>query len=382
MAYTTNDLADIAPVILKEGQVALRENAIAARLMLFDVKKEVAQKGSTINVEIPSAIPSQEVDVTSVNTPTVLAPTIVPVTLDQWYEAPFEMSDKDIGDVKEGTIPMAVTEAIKSLSNNVDDSLLALYKDIYGIYGTAGTTPSAVSDVTQPRMILNKQLAPLGGRALLLDPETEAEFLELDTFTNLDKTGETAALKEGSLGKKFGFDIHMDQNMPYHTKGTLAAQTSIASKAIVAVGAETMTLDDSAGGTLTGTMVKGDSFTFANDTTTYVCSATATAATAEIVITFQPPLVTATANGTVVTMVASHAINLAFNSQAFCFASRPLQVANGLGSIILTDIDPISGIALRLEISRDARLKKTIWSYDILWGVKTIRPEFACRLIG
>jgi hypothetical protein len=382
MGYTINDLAAVAPILLREGIVALRENAIMIRQCQFDVSDEAAKKGATINVELPNAIPAQEVNVSSANSPTALAPTVVPVTLDNWWEAKFSMSDKDMTEVEGGLLPISASEAVKSLANKVDISALALYKDIYGQNGVAKTTPDAVADITGSRKVLNSQLAPLGDRTMLLDVEAEAKFLGLDTFIAFDKVGDTVALREGSLGRKFGFDLHMDQNMPTHTKGTLAvSQDDIAAKAIYAIGIKEVVLDRSAGaGTLTGTLVKGDLIKFAGDAQSYVVTALATAATNEITVNIEPGLKVATTDGAVVTLTDTHTINLGFHRQAFCFVSRPLVVADGLGSIIEAIVDPISGLTLRIEITREN--KQITWSYDILWGIKTIRRELAMRLLG
>jgi hypothetical protein len=382
MAYTANTLSAIAPILLREGLVALRENAIMVRQCQFDVSEEAAKKGATINVDLPNAIPAQEVAVAAANTPTPLVPTVVPVTLDFWWESRFSMSDKDITEVEMGILPATASEAVKSLANKVDISALGLYKDVYGQAGVAATTPDAVADLTGSRKVLNSQLAALSDRTMLLDVEAEAKFLALDTFISFEKVGNTEALREGSLGRKFGFDIHMDQNVLLHTKGTLAvSQDDIAAKAIYAIGIKEVTLDRSAGaGTLTGTLVKGDLIKFAGDAQSYVVTALATAATNEIVIAIDPGLKVATADGTVVTLTGTHTVNLGFQRQAFCFVSRPLAVADGLGSIIESIVDPISGLTLRIEITREN--KQIIWSYDILWGVKTIRPELAMRLLG
>lgn len=380
MAYTANTLSAIAPILLREGLVALRENAIMVRQCQFDVSEEAAKKGATINVDLPNAIPAQEVAVAAANTPTPLIPTVVPVTLDFWWEARFSMSDKDITEVEMGILPATASEAVKSLANKVDISCLGLYKDIYGQAGVAATTPDAVADLTGSRKVLNSQLAALSDRTMLLDVEAEAKFLALDTFISFEKVGNTEALREGSLGRKFGFDIHMDQNALLHTKGTLAADNDIAAKAIYAIGTTAITLDDSGGAGLTGTLVEGDLIKFATSTQSHVVTALATAAADEIVIAIDPGLKVATADGTVVTLTGTHTVNLGFQRQAFCFVSRPLVVADGLGSIIESIVDPISGLTLRIEITREN--KQIIWSYDILWGVKTIRPELAMRLLG
>src|SRR4051812_46998356 len=87
------------------------------------------QKGSTIDVPIPSAITVQ--DVTPSNTPPSTAdvqPTSTPITLSSWKEAPFYMTDKDMLEAMEGTIPMQASEAIKAIANQVNSDILALYK--------------------------------------------------------------------------------------------------------------------------------------------------------------------------------------------------------------------------------------------------------------
>jgi hypothetical protein len=43
-------------------------------------------------------------------------------------------------------------------------------------------------------------------------------------------------------------------------------------------------------------------------------------------------------------------------------------------------VDPISGIALRLEVSRQN--KQTLFEFDILGGAAVIRPELACKIAG
>src|SRR4051812_16384975 len=96
-------------------------------------------KGSTIDVPTPPVVAVQ--DVTPSNTPPATAditPGKVQVQLNQWKEAPFYLTDKDMLEAMNGTIPMTAAAAVKSLANQVDQDLLSCYKDFYSFAGVPG----------------------------------------------------------------------------------------------------------------------------------------------------------------------------------------------------------------------------------------------------
>jgi len=79
----------------------------------------------------------------------------------------------------------------------------------------------------------------------------------------------------------------------------------------------------------------------------------------------------------------THVVNLAFHKDAFAYATRPLAASSmdmALGSRIVTIQDPVTGVVLRLEVSRQH--KQVVWEFDILWGAKLVRPELAVRIAG
>ena len=124
----------------------------------------------------------------------------------------------------------------------------------------------------------------------------------------------------------------------------------------------------------------GDIFTVAGDTVSHVV----TAAAGGTSITFTPGLGAAVVNNAAITFTASAAAftrNLLFHRDAFAFASRPLE--DGMmvgGDNVMSNVDPISGLSLRVEVSRE--FKQTRVSYDILYGGALVRPELASLILG
>ena len=379
----TNTLTAIHPKILAQGLMALRENCVAPRLVNSDYSSDAAQKGTTIDVPIPAAVAVTDVAPANISPDIAgVTPTSVQVPLDKWKDASFFLSDKDIKEVEANVVPMQVSEAIKAIANQVNTDIYANYVSFYGVAGDTADSPfnatDGTKDATTARKVLNKQLAPLTDRRMVLDPEAEALALDLRAFQDQSWRGDASGIIQGTLNRKFGFDFFMDQLIPTHTAGAFTTGSPITDGAAT-IGDTSSTWDDTA---LVGSVKKGDIFTVAGDSQTYVVTADATAAANSITVAFYPGAKVAWADGAAVTLTASHVVNLAFHRDAIAFATRPLEDLNepGLGSIIQSAVDPISGLSLRLELTREHKRLK--WSFDILYGSKTVRPELGARLIG
>lgn len=375
----SNTLTNVIPQMLAQGLLALRQYAVMPRYINRAYESMAGEKGSTIDVPVSSAISAVAVAPSYVAPDDAgVSPTKVSIALDQWYEAPFFLTDKEMVEAMNGTIPLQAQEAIKALANNIDSAILALYKNVYGFAGVAGTTPFA-TDLTEfldARAVLNNQLAPLDPRFVALNADAEANALGLRAFQDAAFRGDTGGISDGQIGRKLGSLWFVDQNIPTHTAGTASGATTDA--AGYAAGVKTVTLA-SAG---TGTILVGDVITFAGNTGTY----TVTSGDADVsgggTVSFEPGLNAALSAATkAITVKASHVVNLAFHRDAFALAMRPFAAADpmGLGQFS-SAVDPISGLALRLEVSRQH--KRTRFSYDVLYGVKCVRPELAARIAG
>lgn len=374
-----NDLTNVIPQLLAQGMLALREQIRMSWLVNRSYETIAGQKGSTVEVPFPSRIAVN--DVAPANVPPVTQdsnPDTISIPLDQWKEAPFYLTDKDELEAMTGTIPMQASEAVKALANTVDTYILGLYKKFGGASGVAGDTPFSgsygTSSATQTRKVLNKQLAPMDPRHVVMDPDTEAAALELRAFQDASWSGSTEALIQGELNRKLGFAWWMSQNVLSHTAGAPTGTLTLGAPA--AKYAKTITID---GGT--GDLFAGDILYVAGVADPIVVAADVTLVPGGTAVTIAMALVTALLSGAVVTVAADHVANMAFHRDAIAFVTRPLTgVDKGLGGLIESTVDPESGLTLRLEVTREH--KRTRYSFDILYGAQVIRPEFGVRLVG
>jgi hypothetical protein len=368
-----NTTTNIIPQLLAQGLLAMRQNAILPRLVNRAYDDKAGEIGSSIDVPLPSAITAQAVSPGATPPSTAdIAPSKVTLSLDKWYEAPFYLTDKEMLEVMRGTIPMQASEAIKSLTNQVESDIFTSFKtNVYGYAGTAGTTPFAtdLAAWTAARTVMSKQLAPMGEKRVVLGPDAVGNALLLRAFQDNGFGGGAEALAAGQFARKLGAAWFEDQNVPTHNSNE--ASGWLVNQVGHAVGNTTVTID-----TGTGNPTAGDIFTVAGDTQTYVVKSYAAN-----VITYGPAAKTAFADNAALTFKADHVLNIAFHPECIALATRPFAGMDPMGiGRYLSAVDPVSGLALRLEVTREH--KRTRFAYDILYGVGCPRPEFGVRIAG
>lgn len=375
----TNDISAAMPKILARGLLALREQAVMPRLVNGDYSADAAAKGDTVDIILPSDMTAEDV------TPGITAAAAedsalekVQIELTNWKKASFYLTDKEMMevDMRDNFLPLQASAAIRALANAVNQSIHAKYVGIYGLVGTAGTTPfdSDAADATAARRLLLEQKAPKENRFGVLDFEAEAQALNLAAFADADRAGSDAVKIEGEIGRKYGIHWHSDDHVTSHVTG--AEGTPLVNGA--GQSGTGLTLDG-----LTTVPAVGDIFTLENDDQQYVVTSATDLAADETSLGIAPALQITPPDDAVVTFIGDHVVNLVFNRDAFAFANRPLAQSSqelGLGNQILSMTDPVTGLSLRLEVSR--QYKQVVWEFDILWGVALVRPALAVRLAG
>jgi len=384
---TTNILGTVVAM----GLATLRESLVLTKIANREYEQFITglKRFATVNVAVPASVAARTV-APDVVPPAVTAvtPTSIAITLDQWKEAPFAMDDKGLSQVERGILPMQANEAIKGLANTIEDFLWALYTKSYGFAGVAGTTPFA-TDLTaylDGRKVANKQLMDMDPRFMIVDTDAEATSLGLRAFQDASFRGDTEGIINGQIGRKLGALWAMSQRVPTHTTGTYAypgTAYEINNGGGYAIGIKTVTVD---GGAL-GTLVAGDIIQFLGPTgtsghsQTYTVVSTVGGSTITS-ITFEPGLVVAVADNDDIGKKGSHVLNSLIHRDAIGFAMAPLldtvMVAGATNQAVA--VDEVSGLSLRLEVSRQHR--QVQWSFDALYGASVIRANAWIRVAG
>lgn len=196
-------------IIAREALMVLRNNAVMANLVHRDYSNEfVAGVGDTITIRKPATFEAKEY----AGTITVQDATEsgVAVKMDKHLDVSFAVTSKELTLDIEDFSKQFLVPAMQAFQDKIDSYLLGLQADV-----TNRVTATTViqNDIVDARKNLVKSGAPLTERRFVYSSDTEADLLKTDLFVSADKVGdEGTALREASLGRKFGMDFYVDQN--------------------------------------------------------------------------------------------------------------------------------------------------------------------------
>ena len=376
---TTNILSTLVAM----GLATLRERLALVLIANREYERLItgAKRYATVSITVPAPV-AVRVVAPDVVPPAVSAvtPTSVPVTLSQWYEAPFAMDDKGLIQVDNGIIPMQAKEAVKAIANNIEDYLWSLLAVKVGNFvGVPGTTPfgTGLDEFLAADKLLNDNLADPEDRFMVINTAAKAQALGLRAIQDASfRAGKGPnSLISGEIGDVLGARWIMSQRVPNHTAGTWTnAGTTTGTNA-----AAQSTVNLTGG---TGSILAGDVITFSGaDTQTYVViSATGTAPTTQVLVS--PNLVTAKSSTETVMVKPTFAGNILIQKNSLAFAMAPLIDTIEVPGATMQSvaIDEISGLSLRLEVSRQHR--QVQWAFDALYGGTVVRPQLSSWVAG
>lgn len=341
-------------------------------------------KGDTIQIRRPSTFVAEDAPSTAQDLNTGQ----VSITLDQWKEVKFKLTDKDLSLTNERIIADHIRPAAVALADKIDTTLAGLYIDVPWV--SPMTATPVLGDLSKIRRIQFENGVPLnrGLMHFMIDGATEVAFLDALAASGQQRDTQNPALRAASLGELFGYEVWANQNTPLHTSGVAAdaigaVDFGSGTTAVYAAGVSTIHIDGITSG---ATLLEGDTFVFAGHSQRYVLTEDADETTGDADITFAPPLVQAVDEDEVVTFTitgAAKAQNLAFHRNAFALAMAPLSsMGNELGARIASVTDPKTGLSLRSRVYYQGNDSEVHVALDCLYGVKTLDRNLAVRGYG
>lgn len=196
-------------IIAREALMVLRNNAVMANLVHRDFSGEfVAGVGDTITIRKPASFTAKEFN-TEIDIQNATEGSVT-VKMDKHLDVSFEVTSAQMAmDIADFSKQLLVP-AMQAFIDKIDSYLLGLAS---GITNKVPETDSIQKDVVDARAFLTKAGAPLTERRFVYGSDTEAKLLKTDLFISAEKVGdEGTALREASLGRKFGLDFYVDQN--------------------------------------------------------------------------------------------------------------------------------------------------------------------------
>lgn len=274
----------------------------------------------------------------------------------------------------------------------------AMASGFHQLVGTAGTTPSSFLTYAQAGEVLDWQTAPRdGNRTVLLNPAAMAATVDAQKGLFHSASEIQSQYETGVAEQMTGFKFMMDQSLPTITNGAGASyQTNTPSG--ITNGTTTIAVD-----TGTGALAAGQVFTIAGVFEVNPDTKASTGRLKQFVvasayaggagnITIAQPLYKSGAyqnisadipDNTALTLVGSastaYTRNFAFHRDAVVLATADLELPKGVDMAYRANMD---GVSLRFVRFFDGTNDNFIGRFDVLYGIKVVRPEWGVQITG
>ena len=403
-------------MIAKEALMQLENNLVFANKVHREYAKEFrGGQGSTVAIRRPVKFQTtngatasiQDVDEKSTN-----------IVVDQRKHVAWEFATQDLTLSIEEYSERYIKPAAITLAQTVDRSIASLYSSVWNAVGTPGTTPASFAAVAAAAQRLDEMAVEMSDRCMAVNPA--AAYAIANNQTTLNGVGDVrrTAYEKAKVSEIANFEIYQSQNIVTHTVG-IATGTPL-----VNGGSQAVTYANALGNNWSQSLVTdgwtnstnnilraGDVFTIAGvfavnpvpgegakqslpylQQFTVLANANSGATTGPATLTISPPIITSGPHQTVSAAPADNAAitvlgtggaaipqNLGFHKNAFALVTVPLDMPDGVS---FKARESYNGLSMRVIKDYDFTNDTDRIRLDILYGVKAIYPDLACRLVG
>lgn len=408
-------------MIAKEALRLLKNNLVMGNLVHRAYEGEFPgspKKGGSVQIRKPNRF---RVAKTRVRSTKSISESYITLTVATQAHVSWNFYSVDLTLTIEEYSERYIRPAAAALANQVDADLCGLYKDVpNAIYESTGVVnPHTFMVLGRAMQQMDEEAVPPDDRCVVFNPAAHWSFANALSNWNFKEGGEQA-LRKGFLGRIANAEIFMDQNIKAHQAGypgtTGLATASYPPLVVTATlpdasnvdGASTWKIQGFVYGSTKNAVEAGDVFTCAavyavnpmsgestGSLRTFVATTgaavTTVSAAKDTYVEAYPPVISAGPYQTVTAAPVAGASltiygasgkiipqNLAFHKNAFALVMVPLEVPDGAWSSSVAE----DGVSIRVVKDYNIEVDSEIIRMDILYGVKTIYPELACRIFG
>lgn len=285
-----------------------------------------------------------------------------------------------------------IEPAMAIVASGMESDALGMALDVHQQVNNQGSA-ATFNKFLQGRKQMVDALAPANDRMVQLTTQDNVDMVDSLKGLFNDQTSIAKQYRDGYLGKTAGFDFTENTLIPTITPGTRA---SYQLNGVPASGATSVTV-----GTGTGSIALGEVFTIAGVNRVHPETKVSTGVLQQFVTTaaysgttttiaFSPSLTTTGARQNVSALPATnaavtfagtasttHGISLAYQKDAFAFATADLVMPKGVDMAAREVYD---GISMRLVRAYDINNDNMPCRLDVLYGFKTLRAQLASRI--
>lgn len=380
-----NTLTGLAPTLYEAIDVVSRELVGFIPSVTLDASAERASLNQVIMVPItpaaaaedvtPGQLPADDGDQSIGNNQIIITKSRV---------VPFRWQGEEQKGINTGPGYHAmrvnqITQAMRTLTNEIEVHVGSLAASASRAFGTAGTTPFAtdLSATAGLRKILADNGSALSDMNCVINTTAGASMRNLSQLTFANEAGTTELRAQGTLLELHGFKIRESAGVATSVPGTVTGAVTGAG----AAGATAVTLTTPSGGAVA--TVAGDIVTFAGDTNKYVAAAASTiGASTTGTLTLAAPGLRTTISGAAITVVAAATLNMAFDRSAIVLVTRApaLPEEGDMASDRMMITDPRSGLSF--EIAMYPQYRRVRYEISCAYGWANIKPEHTALLLG
>lgn len=182
---------------------------------------DVQSSGQTVEIPNVSAISANLKSQNTVVTLNYNTETKTTIPINKHYESSFIVEDlvktQSAYDLRSDYTQAAAYAIAEKVDSSIATDMTSTWKTASQAYGAYGT-PLNDNLILTVNRYLSENKAPRSDRSIVVHPKGEAELLAIDKYVRYDALGvggDNNSITNGKIGRIYGADVYMSQNLVY-----------------------------------------------------------------------------------------------------------------------------------------------------------------------